>query len=65
MKRYYANLLGEWVDITDAGTVADHQKPSIYFEEQITELCKYDHINVQYSNKNYHIHPSLIQIVTE
>lgn len=72
MKRYYANLLGEWVDITDTGTVEDHQSPSKYFEEQlrfekgsnVAECFKYDYINVQYGGKNYRIHPSCIQIVT-
>lgn len=73
MKRYYANLLGNWVDITDEGTVADYQKPSTYFEENLsyvdgskTAKCfEYDLFDVQYHGKNYRIHPSMIQIVTE
>lgn len=71
MKRYYANLLGTWIDITDSGTVEDHQKPSTYFEENLTysekskvaKCFEYDYINVQYDGKNYRIHPSQIQIV--
>lgn len=73
MKRYYACLLGNWVDITDAGTVEDHQKPSVYFADNLTyeegskvaKCFEYDYIHVQYGNKDYRIHPSMIQIVTE
>ena len=73
MKRYYANLLGTWVDITTAGTVADHQDPTSYFAEElycqegstVPECFKYGYINVQYEGKNYRIDPSCIQIVTE
>ena len=72
MKRYYANLLGKWTDITENGTVEDGKSPSIYFEEMLTfqngstvaECFKYGYINVQYGGKNYQIHPSCIQIVT-
>lgn len=73
MKRYYANLLGNWVDITDTGTVDNHQKPSVFFEENLTyepgsyvaSCFRYDYIHVQYGGKDYRIHPSMIQIVTE
>ena len=73
MKHYYVNLLGNWTDITDEGTVEDRQKPSTYFEEwlrylngsKVAECFEYDYINIQYRNKNYRIHPSMIQIVTE
>lgn len=73
MKRYYANLLGNWVDITTAGTVADHQDPHTYFEEhlrykdgqKVPECFLYGYINVQYQGKNYRIDPSCIQIVEE
>lgn len=71
MKRIYANLLGKWTDITDTGTVEDHQDPSTYFEENlryvdgsvVPECFKYDYVNVQYGGMNYRIHPSCIQIV--
>lgn len=71
MKRIYANLLGNWVDITEIGTVEDHQNPIIYFEENlryiddstVAECFKYDYINIQYNGSNYRIHPSCIQIV--
>ena len=65
MKRMYACLLGEWIDITEDGTIDDYQKCSTFIEEQLQDLFKYDYINVQYQNKNYRIHPSLIQIVTD
>ncbi len=73
MKRYYANLLGNWIDITDSGTVADHRNPSKYFEEmyrfkdgsKTPECFEYGYIHVQYDGKDYCIHPSCIQIVSE
>ena len=71
--RVYACLLGEWVDITEKGTVADCQDPVIYFEEHLrcqensryAECFKYDYIHVQYKGKDYRINPAFIQIVTE
>lgn len=73
MKRIYANLLGTWTDITDCGTVADNRDPLAYFEETLcynkdskTAKCfEYDYIHVQYGGKDYRIHPSCIQVVTE
>lgn len=72
MKRYYACLAGNWIDITDDGTV-ENQNPYIFFEEQLTykegsfvaECFKYDYINIQYQGKNYRINPVFIQIVTD
>lgn len=73
MKRYYVNLLGSWVDITDNGTVEDHQAPSVYFAdklafingEEVAECFKFDYLNIQYQGKNYRIHSCQVQIVTE
>ena len=73
MKRYYANLLGNWIDITDTGTVADHQDPDIYFKENFyckhgsnMQVCFPDgYIHIQYGEKGYLVHRSMIQIVTE
>lgn len=65
LKKYYANLIGEWVDITENATVSDHQDPKIFFNESLHTLFDYDHINIQYKGKNYRIHPSFIQVVTE
>lgn len=69
--KVYANLLGNWTDITETGTIADNQDPCTYIEnclryEQdstVADCFKYDYINVQYDGKNYRIHPSMIQIV--
>ncbi len=71
MKRYYACLLGNWVDITDCATV-EGQNTNTYFKEMLTyesgskvaKCFEYDYINIQYESKNYRIHPSMIQIVT-
>lgn len=64
MKRVYANLLGTWTDITEKGTI--HGSDSLkYVNEEIRDMFKYDYVNVIYKNKNYRIHPSLIQVVTE
>lgn len=71
--RIYACLLGEWVDITETATVADHQEPVKYFKENLEYLdgaryanCfKYDYIHIQYKDKDYRINPAFIQIVTE
>lgn len=73
MNRIYANLLGQWIDITESGTVEDHQDPLTYFKENLsyrdgchTAKCfEYDYINIQYENRNYRIHPSMIQIISE
>ncbi|GMB00887.1 hypothetical protein [Pelosinus sp. IPA-1] len=64
MKKVYANLLGTWIDITETGTL-HNRNPLTYVDEEITEMFKYDYINVGYNNKNYRIHPMLIQVVTE
>lgn len=73
MKRIYANLLGEWIDITEDGTVEDHQDPSTYFQEnlvyepgsKVAKCFEYDYINIQYHGRNYRIHSSMIQIVSQ
>ena len=73
MKRIYANLLGQWTDITKSGTVENQQDPLTFFEENLTydsgrhtaKCFEYDYINIQYENRNYRIHPSMIQIVSE
>ncbi|MCL1987285.1 MAG: hypothetical protein FWG64_04865 [Firmicutes bacterium] len=72
MKRYYANLLGNWTDITENGTVNHNEDVTKYFDENLTygeeskiaKCFEFDYINVQYQNKNYRLHPSMIQIVT-
>ena len=69
--RIYACLLGEWVDITEAGTVEDYQDPVTYFKENLryedgvryADCFKYDYIHVQYGGRDYRINPVFIQIV--
>lgn len=69
--KIYANLLGEWTDITHTGTVADGQSPTLYFQENlafvegstVAECFKYGYIHVQYQGHDYRLHPSMIQIV--
>lgn len=71
--RIYACLLGNWVDITDTGTVADYQNPVTYFKENLqysegfryAECFRYDYIHIQHQGKDYRINPAFIQIVTE
>lgn len=73
MLKVYANLLGEWIDITNSGTVEDHKDPVAYLKDMLVfhvdssdpQCFKYGYINVQYGGKNYRIHPSAIQVVTE
>ena len=72
MKHIYVCLLGDWIDITEVGTI-ENENPSKFIEEQLTyvdgsytaECFKYDYINIQYNNKNYRINPVFIQIVTD
>lgn len=64
MKKVYANLLGNWVDITTDGLINEYEV-SLYIREQLQDMCKYDHVNVFYKDKTYRIHPSMIQIVNE
>lgn len=73
MKRIYACLLGNWIDITDCGTVHNNCDPVTYFAEnlkfeansQVAKAFEFGYLNVQYEGKNYRIDPSCIQILTE
>lgn len=70
--RIYANLLGNWTDITNA-TVFSGNPALKYFQEvlltpitkdsKISKLFEYDYINVEYNEHQYRIHPTQIQIV--
>ena len=73
MKRIYACLLGEWVDITDEGTIQTYN-PRDYFESHTSKpdislmmgsSFKFEFVNILYKKKLYKINPSLIQIVEE
>lgn len=66
MKNIYACLLGEWVNLTAShATIDDNKDANVWWEENGTTLFDYDYVNVQYRGKNYRIHPSSIQVVTE
>jgi hypothetical protein len=62
MKKIYANLLGNWTDITTSGKI-DRHDPITYYNERWDELFKYDYTNIEYDGHNYRIHPTLIQVV--
>ena len=69
----YANLLGNWTDITETATVADYQDPVTYFKENLTfsnnskiaDCFEYGYVNVQYQGKNYRLTPEHFQFVNE
>ena len=70
--KIYANLLGNWTDITNA-TVFSGNPALKYFQEELlnpitknsksTKLFEYDYINIEYNAHQYRIHPSQIQII--
>lgn len=66
MKHIYACLCGTWVNLSVANATVDDGKPvNIWWNEESDKLFKYDYLNIQYKGKNYRIHPSFIQVVTE
>lgn len=66
MANIYACLCGKWVNLTSSNSTVDDGKPvNTWWKEENNDLFKYDYINIQYNGKNYRIHPSFIQVVTE
>ena len=71
--RIYANLLGNWIDITDKGTVADYQHPTTYFKEnlifdstsKVAKCFEYGYVHVQYQDKDYRLAPEHFQFVND
>lgn len=77
MLRVYANLLGEWVDLSEDENCVMGQnmvRPSIWWEEnaeiwspiQKTEehtMYQLDYVHIHYKRKDYRINPIFIQIV--
>ena len=73
MRRYYANLLGNWTEITTLGTA----QGSLASEKPVgrnvipvpdcspKELFGYDVVLVEYDGRNYWIHPSCIQVIED
>lgn len=64
MQQIYANLLGVWTNITNQGQI-DGKDPNTFYKEEWQALFDYDYINIQFEQKNYRIHPSMLQVVTE
>ncbi len=78
MKKVYACLLGEWVDLTsdENCVMGPHMtSPSIWWEEnaelwspinkkEADTMYQQDHIEIHYKGSDYRIHPMFIQIVS-
>ncbi|MEB8649341.1 hypothetical protein P4G96_10595 [Bacillus cereus] len=62
MKKIYANLLGEWVELQDTDTI-QNENPYIWIREH--NLHEHNFINVSSGEKGYKIHVSQIQISNE
>lgn len=69
MKKYYANLLGEWTDITNCEIMQisdlSGMKVKYQIERIITDNFEDKFLILQYKDKQYTVHISQIQIVSE
>lgn len=67
MKNIYACLLGQWFNLSaDTTCIIDNTaNPNVWWEEYGANMFKYDYVNITYKGKNYRIHPTFIQVVTE
>lgn len=71
MKRIYANLLGDWTDITDGGLVdgypAKELIQNLSYEKGSYKAkgLEYDYVNITFGEKSYRINLAMLQIVTE
>ncbi|MUG45480.1 hypothetical protein [Paenibacillus woosongensis] len=78
MKKVYANLLGEWVDLTaDDECVMGPRfvAPSLWWEENAEiwspnkkeehTMYQLDYVHIRYKGKDYRINPIFIQIVED
>lgn len=66
MTNIYACLCGKWVNLSAANATVDNEKPvQTWWKEENDKLFGYNYINIQYNGKNYRIHPSFLQVVTE
>lgn len=66
MTNIYACLCGKWVNLSASNATVDNQKTvQTWWKEENDKLFNYDYINIQYNGKNYRIHPSFLQVVTE
>lgn len=71
MKRLYANLLGNWTDITDSGYVDGYPVKeflqNLHYEEGSFKAAglEYDYVKIAFGDKEYRINPVMLQIVNE
>lgn len=67
MKNIYACLLGQRFNLSaDTTCIIDNTaNPNVWWEEYGANMFKYDYVNITYKGKNYRIHPTFIQVVTE
>lgn len=78
MKKIYANLLGEWVDLSDDDTcvMGPHMTSPLTWWEENAEIWspskkeehtmyQLDYVYIHYKGKDYRINPIFIQIVEE
>ncbi len=73
----YANLIGNWVDLTIEPTATiNEKKPYLWWEESATMYAPFDrkqentmyelpYINIDYKGANYRISPTQIQVVVK
>lgn len=67
MKHVYANLIGEWHNLSedpDCKIGTNFSSPNTWWEEEGHLLFEYDYITLHFRGADYRIHPSFIQIVT-
>lgn len=68
MKHVYANLLGEWHNLSeepDCVVGSNHSDPNTWWEEEGDKMINYDYVNLHFRDQDFRIHPSFIQIVTD
>jgi hypothetical protein len=78
MKKIYACLLGNWVNLSDDPNCImgkNHSKPTVWYEENASiwspnskeehTYYQLDYVEIHYLGKDYRINPIFIQVVTE
>ena len=63
MKQVYANLLGNWVELTDGATIEKYDPVTWYKGDGIDLMDQFCYVNVQFRGANYRVHSSQIQII--
>lgn len=79
MTQIYANLLGEWVNLSDDENCTmgpNMTRPAIWWEEsakiyspiqkdEADTMYKLDYVKIHYKGKDYRINPIYLQIVED